>query len=55
MRPPRDECGPQAAGFQANYRLKMELVMKRKRPKLVVLDPKDFSEIALEKYVRSLT
>ncbi|MGA7129395.1 MAG: hypothetical protein WBZ19_23985 [Chthoniobacterales bacterium] len=27
----------------------MELVMKRKRPKLVVLDPEDFSEIALEK------
>jgi hypothetical protein len=27
----------------------MEVVMKRKRPKLVVLDPEDFSEIALEK------
>lgn len=27
----------------------MGLVMKRKRPKLVVLDPQDFSEIALEK------
>jgi len=25
------------------------MVMKRKRPKLVVLDPEDFSEIALEK------
>jgi hypothetical protein len=28
---------------------KIEAVMKRKRPKLVVRDPKDFSEIALEK------
>ena len=27
----------------------MGLVMKRKRPKLVVLDPQDFSETALEK------
>jgi len=27
----------------------MESVMKRKSPKLVVLDPEDFSEIALEK------
>ena len=27
----------------------MKTVMKRKRPKLVVLDPEDFSEIALEK------
>jgi hypothetical protein len=26
--------------------------MKRKRPKLVVIDPKDFSEIALEKYAQ---
>jgi hypothetical protein len=25
------------------------MVMKRKRPKLVVLDPEDFSDIALEK------
>jgi len=25
------------------------MVMKRKRPKLAVLDPEDFSEIALEK------
>jgi len=31
---------------------KIELVMKRKRPKLVVLDPEDFSEIALEKCAR---
>jgi hypothetical protein len=38
-----------ATGFNPNYRLKLTLVMKRKRPKLVVLDPEDFSEIALEK------
>jgi hypothetical protein len=28
------------------------MVMKRKRPKLVVLDPEDFSEIAVEKSVQ---
>jgi hypothetical protein len=27
----------------------MKTAMKRKRPKLVMLDPEDFSEIALEK------
>jgi hypothetical protein len=49
MRWPRESSGPEGSWISTELSRKIQLVMKRKRPKLVVLDPKDFSEIALAK------
>ena len=49
MRRLRQRDGAADNWISSELSRKVQVVMKRKRPKLVVLDPEDFSEIALEK------
>ena len=49
MGSPRERNATEGNWISTELSRKIQPVMKRKRPKLVVLDPADFSEIALEK------